>query len=46
MIINYIQWLFPLQERSMFNLYTPILDESMIAEFRNNSGFHINSKNR
>jgi hypothetical protein len=30
---DYIQWLFPLQERSAFNVYAPVLDEETIREF-------------
>ena len=31
---DYIQWLFPLMERSAFNAHAPVLDEEAIAEFR------------
>ena len=32
---NYIQWLFPLSERSLFNGWAPILKDDQIKEFRN-----------
>jgi hypothetical protein len=31
---DYIQWLFPLSERSAFNMHAPILDAKVIQEFR------------
>lgn len=31
---DYIQWLFPLKERSGFNPHAPVLDEKAIGEFR------------
>jgi len=31
---DYIQWLFPLRERSAFNVDAPVLDDGAIAEFR------------
>ncbi len=31
---DYIQWLFPLPERSQFNPLAPVLDEAQIAAFR------------
>ncbi len=31
---DYIQWLFPLRERSAFNPQAPVLDDAAIAEFR------------
>ena len=31
---DYIQWLFPLPERSGFNMNAPVLDERTIQEFR------------
>lgn len=33
---NYIQWLFPLKERSSANPRAPVLDEAQINEFRSN----------
>ncbi|QKQ77020.1 opioid growth factor receptor-related protein [Nostoc sp. TCL240-02] len=33
---NYIQWLFPLHERSAFNPDAPILDQEIIEVFRSN----------
>ncbi len=33
-IHDYIQWLFPLTERSGFSVYAPILDAKAISEFR------------
>ncbi|MEC4816291.1 MAG: opioid growth factor receptor-related protein [Scytonema sp. PMC 1069.18] len=30
---NYIQWLFPLKEKSSFNLYAPILNDEVIQKF-------------
>ena len=35
-IDNYIQWLFPLSEKSHFNPDAPIVDESVIEAFTNN----------
>ena len=35
---NYMQWLFPLTERSAFNPCAPILDAKTIGEFRKQSG--------
>ncbi|MBD2043343.1 opioid growth factor receptor-related protein [Microcoleus sp. FACHB-672] len=34
---DYIQWLFPLQERSRYNRKAPILNDEIIQEFRTNS---------
>lgn len=34
---DYIQWLFPLEERSAFNPGAPLLDGETIAEFRSSS---------
>lgn len=31
---DYIQWLFPLEEHSMYNSFAPILDAGAIAEFK------------
>lgn len=31
---DFIQWLFPLRERSAFNPSAPVLDDAVIAEFR------------
>jgi hypothetical protein len=31
---DYIQWLFPLTERSVFNSHAPILNAQVIQEFR------------
>jgi hypothetical protein len=31
---DYIQWLFPLREKSGFNLNAPVLDEVAVSEFR------------
>jgi hypothetical protein len=33
---NYIQWLFPLAEKSAFNLNAPVVDEVVIQAFRSN----------
>jgi hypothetical protein len=33
---NYIQWLFPLKQRSHFNPRAPVLDDEVIAAFREN----------
>ena len=35
-IHDYIQWLFPLKERSKFNSSAPVLDDQAIREFRGN----------
>ncbi len=32
---NYIQWLFPLRERSQFNPQAPLLNEAIVQAFRN-----------
>lgn len=34
---DYIQWLFPISEKSHFNSYAPIVDEQVIEEFREDS---------
>jgi hypothetical protein len=39
---NYIQWLFPLAERSGFNVDAPILDAKVIEEFRSRSNLRHN----
>lgn len=41
---DYIQWLFPLRERSAFNLRAPILDAKTIAAFRANPKLRTNFK--
>ena len=33
---DYIQWLFPLAEKSHFNPYAPVVDENVIQAFREN----------
>ncbi|MDF5710973.1 MAG: opioid growth factor receptor-related protein [Nostoc sp. S4] len=35
-IHNYIQWLFPLPERSVFNPHTPVVNEQVIQSFHTN----------
>ncbi|MGB3136364.1 MAG: opioid growth factor receptor-related protein [Nodosilinea sp.] len=35
-IHDYIQWLFPLAERSAFNLSAPLIDQTVIRAFRDN----------
>src|SRR3954463_3005118 len=39
---DYIQWLFPLAERSAFNHGAPLLDDETIDEFANNETLHRN----
>ena len=39
---DYIQWLFPLQERSGFNANAPVLDRQTIQEFRSRPDLHRN----
>ncbi|HEY2378264.1 MAG TPA: opioid growth factor receptor-related protein [Gemmatimonadaceae bacterium] len=39
---DYIQWLFPLTERSAFNPEAPILDDATIARFRSNDTLRRN----
>lgn len=39
---DYIQWLFPLEERSQFNANAPILADEDIQEFRNREDLKIN----
>jgi Opioid growth factor receptor (OGFr) conserved region len=39
---DYIQWLFPLAERSMFNPGAPLLDDETIARFRDDSTLRDN----
>jgi hypothetical protein len=39
---DYIQWLFPLPERSGFNASAPVLDEPTIREFRSRHDLHRN----
>ena len=34
---DYIQWLFPISEKSHFNSFAPIVDEQVIETFRENS---------
>ncbi|MBW4683081.1 MAG: hypothetical protein KME19_23800 [Microcoleus vaginatus WJT46-NPBG5] len=38
---DYIQWLFPLQERSRYNRKAPILNDEIIQEFRSNKILRI-----
>ncbi|MBD1937096.1 opioid growth factor receptor-related protein [Microcoleus sp. FACHB-68] len=38
---DYIQWLFPLQERSRYNRKAPILNDEIIQEFRTNTVLRI-----
>lgn len=38
---DYIQWLFPLLERSRFNRKAPVLNDEIIQEFRNNKFLRI-----
>ena len=39
---DYIQWLFPLTERSAFNPRAPILDDAAIARFRSDDALRRN----
>ena len=39
---DYIQWLFPLEERSAFNPGAPLLDAATIAEFRRDASLREN----
>ena len=39
---DYIQWLFPLPERSAFNRDAPIVDEEVIQAFQSNPHLHQN----
>ena len=39
---DYIQWLFPLKERSRFNVNAPILSDEDIQQFRNREYLKIN----
>jgi hypothetical protein len=39
---DYIQWMFPLQERSQFNLSAPLLDQETIQEFETNLTIRTN----
>jgi hypothetical protein len=39
---DYIQWLFPLAERSAFNPSAPLLDEATMAVFRSDDGLRKN----
>ncbi|MCC5605546.1 hypothetical protein LC612_01730 [Nostoc sp. CHAB 5834] len=39
---DYIQWLFPLPERSAFNRDAPIVDEKVIQAFQSNPHLHQN----
>lgn len=41
-IHDYIQWLFPLTERSAFNPGAPVLDEPTIKRFRTDETLHRN----
>ncbi len=41
---NYIQWLFPLKERSQFYSNAPILNDEIIQAFRTNESLRINLK--
>jgi len=38
---DYIQWLFPLKEKSRFNWNAPVLNEEVIQAFRKNEQFRI-----
>ena len=39
---DYIQWLFPLEERSAFNPHAPLLDAETMAEFRRDATLRAN----
>ncbi len=39
---DYIQWLFPLREKSGFNVNAPMLDDSTLARFRERPGLKLN----
>ena len=39
---DYIQWLFPLRERSAFNPHAPIVDDATIASFRSDDTLRRN----
>lgn len=39
---NYIQWLFPLKEKSRFNWNAPVLNEEVIEAFRINETLKVN----
>lgn len=39
---DYIQWLFPLKERSRFNLNAPVLNDEVIAVFKTNEQLQAN----
>ena len=39
---TYIQWLFPLREKSNFNLSAPTIDDNAIREFSTNQQLHEN----
>jgi hypothetical protein len=41
---DYIQWTFPLAERSGFNIHAPVLTPLEISEFRSNPKFRQNPK--
>jgi len=41
---DYIQWMFPLAERSGFNIHAPVLTEPEISEFRSNPELRHNLK--
>lgn len=41
---DYIQWVFPLAERSGFNIHAPVLTVSEISEFRSNPELRHNLK--
>lgn len=41
---DYIQWLFPLKERSRFNWKAPILNEQIIQAFRTNEQLRVHLK--
>lgn len=38
---DYIQWLFPLRDRSLFNPHAPVLDDSQIAAFRSSAALQV-----
>lgn len=38
---DYIQWLFPLRERSRFNRNAPVLNEEIVAAFNNDKGLRL-----
>lgn len=44
MIHDYIQWLFPIPERSAFNPFTPVLTSQDVEDIRQNSAAQENLK--